>query len=373
MTATEAAVLVAAERFEVQEFPLPEVGPDTGLLEIESSGICGSDLEPYLHGSARLGGGRVIRPPVILGHEMVGRIAKVGREAAQRWNLAEGDRVILERWMPCGRCAACRSGRFASCYRLIDGEPLFYGGTPTSVTPGLWGGFARHMYLHPDSLVHRVPDATPASVNSMFTPLGNAISWILNTGRLGLGETLLIEGPGPIGLLCAMLARRAGAGCVIVSGLAKDRRRLDLALELGATHVLDASVEDVAQRCRDIAGHGGVDLVLDATSTSSLAPVAAAVDAARPSGRVVLASGHSSSGATAEILARVQDKELTMTGVRGRDRRAAGQALEFVTDPGWADSLQRLCDPVVSLHELDRGFKAVLSGEALHASMAPSI
>jgi threonine dehydrogenase-like Zn-dependent dehydrogenase len=370
---TEAAVLIGAQKLELQEFTVPEIGADEGILEIEASGVCGSDMEPFLNGGAKLGGPRVIRPPVILGHEMVGRIAKIGSEAARRWNVQEGDRVVVERWMPCRRCHACLSDQYPSCYRVIDGEQLFYGGTPTTVAPSLWGGFARHMYLHPDSLVHRVSAEPPASVFAMFLPLGNAVSWVQHTGQLGLGEQILIQGPGPIGLLCVLVARAAGARTIIVSGLDGDERRLSLARELGATHTINASEDDIGERCREISGSDGVDLVVDVTNARSTDPVVSAIDAARPYGRLVLATDHPAAGAEAHIVTQIHKKTLTVSGVRGRGRKGAAVALDLLADPNWTVTLKRLCDPIVALEDIQTGFEALRSGQALHASMTTSL
>jgi len=372
MTTTEAAVLVGPRTFEVQEFTIPEIGPDEGLLEVESSGICGSDIKPYLHGGAALGFPRTIDVPVILGHEMVGRITRIGARAAERWGVEEGDRVVVERWMPCGQCSACHRGAFAYCVRYLDGKHLFYGGTPTTVRSGLWGGFARHMYLHPDSTVHRVARDTPPSAFTLFLPLANAVDWVHHTGGAELGSRVLIQGPGPIGLMGVMVAKAAGADTIVVTGMPGDEGRLQLARDLGATHTFDASVEDVAARCQDISGGIGMDLVLDVTSAETLAPVATAVSAARASGRIVLATDHSSSEGAAEIFAKVQSRTLTIVGVRGRQRKSAEAALTLLQDPAWVEQMTRLCDPVVALDDVASGFEALLDGRGLHASVSMS-
>src|SRR5260370_28065279 len=108
---TLAAVLVAPNQFEVRELELPQVGEDAALLEIEACGICGSD--------ARIRQ-RVADGPKIMGHENVGRIARIGRQAAQRWRLQEGDRVALEEYVTCGACRWCHSEHFRYC-ALTDG------------------------------------------------------------------------------------------------------------------------------------------------------------------------------------------------------------------------------------------------------------
>src|SRR5262249_49988743 len=96
---TKAALLVQPRKIALREFPIPDIGEDEGLLRVEATGVCGVDWPAYT-------GRRLDRfkPPIILGHEIVGRIVKLGRRAAQRWGLREGDRVAMEEYAPCGRC-----------------------------------------------------------------------------------------------------------------------------------------------------------------------------------------------------------------------------------------------------------------------------
>ena len=102
---TLAAVATDVMTTELREFDIPEIGADDGLLELEAAGICGSDWRNYQFNST----------PRIMGHENVGRVAKIGAIAAKRWKLKEGDRISLEEYVPCGQCTLCRSGDFRLC------------------------------------------------------------------------------------------------------------------------------------------------------------------------------------------------------------------------------------------------------------------
>ena len=149
---TLAAVLISANTFEVRELPIPDLAEDAALLKIEACGVCGSD--------ARIRR-RADDGPKIMGHENVGTIARIGSVAAQRWRLAEGDRVALEEYVTCGTCRWCRSEYFRYCSltagRGSAGTSLRYGSTPLSVAPGLWGGYSQYLFVHPGAVIHRLP------------------------------------------------------------------------------------------------------------------------------------------------------------------------------------------------------------------------
>ena len=116
----------AAERVEIDEFPLPDPDDTSGLLRVEACGVRERHQEVQ----------RDVDAPTILGHESVGRIERVGETAARRWGVEEGDRVLLEEYLPCGHCAECRSGEFRSCSQTDNHGPtaaIRYGSTPVQV------------------------------------------------------------------------------------------------------------------------------------------------------------------------------------------------------------------------------------------------
>jgi threonine dehydrogenase-like Zn-dependent dehydrogenase len=236
-----AAVAVEPSRTAMFDLPVPAVGSDDGLLRVEVAGVCGTDWEIYERRSRGRGLG-----PLILGHENVGTIAAVGEAAARRWGVAVGDRVAVEEFLPCGHCRMCRSGHYRLC-RATDSRGtasfLRYGSTPVDRAPGLWGGFSPVLYLHPDSVVYRLPDGLDADLAALFVPISNGIRWVVQEGGGELGQAVVIQGPGQHGLGCVVAAKEAGMAPIVVSGLAVDAERLAVARELGA----DVTVRSTAR------------------------------------------------------------------------------------------------------------------------------
>lgn len=354
-----AAAAVGDGRFELVEIDIPEPGLADGLLRVEVSGICGSDLKKYRRTQVK---------PMVLGHEVVGRVERAGELARQRWGVAEGDRVLLEEYLPCGHCAACRSGEFRACEvtdNAKDGT-IRYGSTPIEVPPGLWGGNSRFQYLHPSSVLHRVPEGIPAEHASFAIPLSNGLQWSQRDGGVGYGDTVLVQGPGQQGVSNVIASKAAGARQVIVSGRAADARRLRVAARLGADRTVDVDAEDVVEVVRELTGGAGADLVVD-TSGGGAATLDTALHAVRRGGVVIVASG---GGPGAVDLDAVRKKQVTIKGVRGHSFWSVEAALELIAS-GTVD-LGLLCSAPHPLEKIDDAYAAAAGrggDQALHISI----
>ena len=299
-----AMVQTAVGRLEPRELPLPEIGDDDALLRVEACGICGSDVESF-EGVLR------IPLPVIPGHEPLGRIAAIGKRAAQRWGVAEGDRVAVESLLPCNTCRRCRTGSYQLC-----AARRIYSYVPLSVAPGLWGGYAEYLYLAPNAIVHRVDAALAPEVAVLFNPLGAGFRWAVEIPRTQPGDTVLILGPGQRGIASVIACREAGAGMVIVTGLSRDAHKLALARAFGATHTIDAERENVVERVKELTGGRGADVVIEVTAVAT-GPIVDAIDCAALGGRVVLAGVKGMKPVERFVSNKVVLKELQLLGAIG--------------------------------------------------------
>lgn len=366
-----AAVAIAPLETELQRFPLPEVGPDEGLLEIEIAGVCGTDWEIYERKSRATHLGALI-----LGHENIGRIAAIGELAAQRWGVAVGDRVAIEEFIPCGHCKLCRSGHYRICNATDSRstEPfLRYGSTPTTLPPGLWGGFGQFLFLHPNSIVYPVDEEVPAELAALFVPISNGIRWVVQEGEGQLGRSVVIQGPGQHGLGCVVAAKEAGMSPIVVVGLARDEERLAVAVELGADHALRADEEDVPARVKEITDGDGADLVVD-VSPGSTSAVETALAVAAKRARVVLAGskqGRPVAGFSNDLVVR---KELAIRGVRGHDHHSVEPALRLISSRRYP--LEKLSTNTYGLRDVDRALRVVgqrVDPAAIHVNVVPDV
>src|SRR5918912_2535147 len=128
---------------------------------------------------------------------------------------------------------------FAATEWVYDPAAIRYGYTAIDITPSLWGGFSHYVYLPLNAVLHRVPKGLTPEEAGIATPMSNGVQWTLIDGGVGYGMSVLIQGPGQQGMCCAMAAKQAGASLIIVTGTSRDARRLDVAKEMGADHVID--------------------------------------------------------------------------------------------------------------------------------------
>ena len=262
-----AAVYRGIDDVRLEEVPVPEIGRGEILVRVHTCGICGTDLKKIATGSHSA--------PRIFGHETAGIVARVG-EGVHKFRV--GDRVVVFHHIPCGECFYCRHKTFAQCatYKKV--------GCTAGFEPS-GGGFAEYVRVM-DWIVQKGAVHIPAGVSfeqaCFAEPVNTCIKGI-ETLHLEEGETVLVMGQGPIGLILATLAKRAGAR-VITSDLYP--ARLTIANSFGLQHTIDASKEDAVEAVRGMTEGRGADAVILAVGGNGL--IRPAIDGTRPGGRVLL-------------------------------------------------------------------------------------
>jgi L-iditol 2-dehydrogenase len=262
-----AAVYRGVNDVRLEEVPVPEIGPGEILVRVHTCGICGTDLKKIATGSHSA--------PRIFGHETSGVVAKVGAGVRE---FAVGDRVMAFHHIPCRECYYCRHKTFAQCamYKKV--------GCTAGFEPS-GGGFSQYVRVM-DWIVEkgtvRIPDGVSFEQACFVEPVNTCLKGI-ETLRLKPDETVLVIGQGPIGLILAVLAKRAGAR-VITSDLYP--ARLTIANSFGLNSNIDASKEDTGHVVRGMTDGRGADAVILAVGGSSL--IQPAMEATRPGGRVLL-------------------------------------------------------------------------------------
>jgi L-iditol 2-dehydrogenase len=251
----------------LEEIPVPEIGAGEILVRVHTCGICGTDLKKIASGSHSA--------PRIFGHETSGTVAKVG-EGVQKFSV--GDRVVMFHHIPCGSCYYCRHKTFAQCdvYKKV--------GCTAGFEPS-GGGFAEYVRVM-DWIVAKgtvlIPNGVSFEQACFVEPVNTCIKGI-ETLQLQAGETVLVMGQGPIGLILAVLAKRAGAR-VVTTDLYSSR--LTMASSFGLNLTVDASKADAAKAVREMTEGRGADAVVLAVGGNAL--IRPAIDAARPGGRILL-------------------------------------------------------------------------------------
>ena len=354
-----AAVLTAPKQLDIQTFALPSIGANDALVRIEACGICGTDYEQY-------DGEYHPYYPTIPGHEPLGVIADIGPQARQRWGVNVGDRVAVRSRYGCGSCAACEAGNYRQCN---DGGG--YGFTGSDRQPGLWGGYADYLYIASHSTLRKMRDDIPAEVAVMYNPLGAGFAWGVNTPQLQPGDSIAILGCGQRGLCAVLAAREAGAGQILITGLAKDEYKLGLAKELGADVIINVEADDPVAAVRDET-QGGAQVVLDTTPYAPQS-ITHAVGMAAQHGRVVLA-GLKGRRAVPDLFSDdVIHKELTLKGVLGVDLDSFEQAVQLIESEKYP--LEKLHTHSFDVTEAERAVQTLAGAfpdeQAVHIAIVP--
>jgi L-iditol 2-dehydrogenase len=279
--AMRACVLTRPRELRLEERPVPRPGPGQVLVGVRSVGVCGSDVHYYEHGRI---GDFVVSAPLVLGHEVSGQIAAIG-PGVEPARL--GTRVAVEPGAACGRCDQCTAGRYNLCPAMA-----FF------ATPPVDGALAEYVVVR-DDLAFELPPQVSDDAAALLEPLSVGI-WAGGKAAITPGGAVLIAGAGPIGHVCAQIARARGATAIVVTDVAA--HRLAAAQRSGATLALPAA---------ELPGSGlDFDAFIDCSGAA--AAISVGIRALRPAGRAVLV-GMGPDELTIPF-GVLQRRELTVTG-----------------------------------------------------------
>jgi len=237
----KAAVLEQLEKIALKEVPVPEVDADSILMKVEAVGICGSDIRIYHHGNSR------VQLPQILGHEAAGRVVAVGDNVTK---FAVGDRICLGADVPCGECVFCEAGIGNNCQINYAMGYQFA------------GSFAEYVLLNKMVVnfgpIHKIADHVSYEEAALAEPLACVLNG-LELSQVKLGDTVVVIGAGPIGMMLVEVAMKMGARVLLVN---RSRPRLEMAKRLGAAAYICSSEENAIDRVLEETGGLGADVVI---------------------------------------------------------------------------------------------------------------
>ena len=289
------------------ERDIPKAKDDEVLVKLEYVGICGSDLHYYETGRI---GDYIVEPPFVLGHEPGGVVDEVGENVT---HLKVGDRVALEPGKTCGHCEFCRTGRYNLCPEVI-----FF------ATPPVDGVFQEYV-AHQADLCFKLPEGVSTLEGALIEPLAVGFHSAIQ-GEAKCGQTAVVMGAGCIGLVTMMALKAMGVSNVYVVDIMQ--KRLDKALELGATGVINGMEKNAVEAVMELTNGAGCDLVIETAGTEIT--TIQAIKMAKKGTNVVLV-GYSKSGEMTLPMSLVLDKELTFKTVF-RYRHIYPMAIEAVAN-----------------------------------------
>lgn len=312
----KAWVLDGPEQLRLVDKPVPEPGPAEVLVRVDAVAICGTDVEILTKGlPAWIEGGLPFHKNYTPGHEYMGTVVKLGASVDE---FKVGERVAVEVHAGCGRCERCRMGMYTSClnYGLNYGDKN-KGHRANGFTTD--GGFAEYAVNHLNTLV-RVPDGMSDEEATLIVTAGTAMYGLDVLGGLIAGDSLVVTGPGPIGLMSVAVGKALGAQPVILTGTRDSR--LNLGVKLGADHVINIRKENPVEAVRRITGGKGVHYVMECSGADNA--LNEAMDMVNRGGRICLAAFP---GERVPVdLVKLARNNIYLFGIRGEGNSAVHRA-----------------------------------------------
>jgi threonine dehydrogenase-like Zn-dependent dehydrogenase len=314
----KAWVLGGPDELFLREKPVPTPGRAEVLVRIDAVAICATDLEIIHSGSpASILGGLPFNKNFTPGHEYMGTVVALGPEVDE---YGIGERVSVEIHAGCGQCKRCRQGMYTSC--LNYGKPE-KGHRANGFTTD--GGFTEYAVNHINTLA-RVPDSMSDAEATLVVTAGTSMYGLTELGGLVAGESVVVIGPGPIGLLAVAVAKALGASPVILTGTRN--KRLAIGKELGADRVVNINEEDAVAVVKELTGGIGADYVVECAGTEPT--IDQAIRMTNRGGKICLAA-FPHERVTLDI-AQLARNNIYLYGIRGEGRSATRRAMALMAE-----------------------------------------
>lgn len=340
----KAAVFLGPGNIEVQEVPKPQVGPGEVLIKVAACAICGTDVRIYQFGHSH------VTPPQITGHEIAGEIVAVGEEVE---GYRVRDKVVVITVISCGRCRFCRRGLQNLCP-----EQKYIGYDYP-------GGFAEFMKMPREGVARGNLLILPPDTDLLEASLVEPLSCVINGQSyldIGLGETVLIIGAGPIGCMHVAMAKNRGAGKIILADISDER--LELAKRIQADVYINPQKENLKERVLDLTEGLGADVVIVAASSGSAQEEA--LELVAPKGRISLFGGLPKEKPTITFNSNiVHYKEIGVFGAFASHASQYEEAARLICAK--RVPVRELVTHVLPLEDIVKGIELVKSGKALKA------
>jgi len=339
----------APQDIRFEEVSIPKIGPEEVLIRVEVALTCGTDVKIYRRGYP------MIKPPLIFGHEFAGVVSKAGENVTQ---FMEGQRVVAANSAPCNLCFFCKIGKPNLCEHLLE----------TLIGFSVDGAYAEYIRV-PARIVkqnmYKVPDHVPLEEAALLEPLACAVNGN-EVSNIRTGDSVVIIGAGPIGLMHIQLAKLRGATNVICTDLKAERLRV--AHQLGADTVIDASQEDQLRKVMELTEGLGADVTIEAVGLPQTWELA--VEFTRKAGTTVLFGGCPSGTKISLNTERIHYGDLTIKGIFHHTPLTVQQAYRLITSGMFRGN--PLITGRLPLSRLDEALKMMIDGKCIKMAILPS-
>jgi L-iditol 2-dehydrogenase len=332
----------------LDEVPIPEISRSEILVKVDACAVCGSDLKAFNFGNPRL------FPPITMGHEFTGEIVEAGQSTT---GFQKGERIVLSTSISCGECLYCRKGWSNLCVNLAP-MGFYYN-----------GGMAEYTAIPENAIKNGHIVKVPGSLKPEYAALAEPLSCAVNSiekCKIQAGDTVLIMGAGPMGILNACAARRYGAGKIIITEL--NGSRLLQARDFDIDVLVDPGNEDLKEIVLSQTNGYGADVVIVAAPAAP--PQEEALSLVRKGGTVCLfaslPSGHSNLSIDSRL---IHYGEIQLTGSSDSTTKHVRKAVEMLSDPDFPAG--KIASHILSLDNVNTAFSLMRSGEALRVVLIP--